>query len=117
VPLYKQPAAEAVDDVAPSNGLTEIAARWENLGGWSAPLRNPLWVEREDGTPVAAVSGSFEQLMSGDVERRRQAIAHAPEDIRALLAIIQELRQGRPKAPRRGPHAGRRQARSELSAA
>ncbi len=74
-----------------SSDVAAIAARWQAIGGWRVPLRDHLWVEAEDGTGVAAVSGSYEELMQGVVERRRQAIAHAPDDIRALLSTIQAL--------------------------
>lgn len=99
------------DDDSPD--LASIAARWEGIEDWDAPLRNPMWIEREDGRPVAAVTGSFDELVAGIVERRRQAIAHAPEDIRALLHAIEELRSRR---VRRGPN-GSANGQSHLSAA
>jgi hypothetical protein len=93
-----------VDHTGRSLTLADIAARWENIGSWSAPLRNPLWIETEEGTPVAAVSGSFSELTSGEVERRRQAIAHAPSDVQALLAIIRGM-GARPQSRRRASRA------------
>ena len=92
VHLYEKAAGSAFDFSTVSDDVADIANRWESVPNWAAPLRNPLWVESEEGTPVAAVSGSFIELMSGEIERRRQVIARAPSDIRALLEVIRELR-------------------------
>lgn len=100
VRLYQQSARRRFEVTEATTALDEIAARWAGIDGWAAPLRNPLWVESEGGTPVAAVSGNFSELIDGEIEHRRQAIAHAPSDIHTLLQVIQSL-QSRPRAQRR----------------
>lgn len=73
--------------------LTSIARRWDGNQRWCAPLRNRLWVETSEGQPIAAVTCTPEELVSGELERRRQALAHAPEDIEMLLQAVEILEQ------------------------
>lgn len=110
--------AEALDDGTPSSDLAVIAARWDGIAYWEAPLRNPMWIERDDGRPVAAVTGSFDELVAGQVERQRQAIAHAPDDVRMLLQAIADLQLQQARSHRRrGMRAPGSSKPSSLSAA
>lgn len=73
--------------------LANIAGRWRGYQHWCAPLRNRLWVETSEGQPIAAVTCTPEELVHGELERRRQALAQAPEDIQVLLQAVAVLEQ------------------------
>ena len=76
-----------------SEELAAIAQRWQGYQRWCAPIRNRLWVETLTGQPIAAVSCTPAELVTGELERRRQMLAHAPEDIQTLLEVVRLLKQ------------------------
>lgn len=85
--------AEAAEPLADESVLAAISQRWRDYGPWCAPPRNVLWVETRDGQPIAAVTCTSQGLAQGELQRRREALAHAPEDIQFLLRTIEKLEQ------------------------
>lgn len=71
--------------------LATIANRWRGYEAWCAPARNPMWIEKSGGQPIAAVTCTAQELVRGELERRRQALAHAPDDIKTLLELTNQL--------------------------
>jgi hypothetical protein len=84
---------QAIEPAVDQQLVDEIARRWQGRGPWCAPARNVLWVETTDGRPVAAVSCTAEELAQGELQRRREALAHAPEDIQTLLQTVRQLEE------------------------